>query len=140
MDYAKMSAEDLWADATAFGDNVMPGLGYDEVTLVRITYTGTRPKAEFLGKDDFQDKVDWGKRVQHGSITLTFPLDCTHLKNREQRELEVLCKQQGESTQLAEALTSAAGRRYVQSLVSQRREFAALVDLSDLEPQTEVSS
>lgn len=130
-----MDANDLWADAVAFCEHDLVRLGYSDVTLWNIKITGPDTfAAEIYCEDDFQEKVSYQHRVQHGVQTFRFPLTTAGLKNREQRELAVMLAQQGESTALRDLMISAAGRRFVETLCEERAKYAQLCDMrSDAE-------
>lgn len=132
MDYGNISIKDLVADAIAFAENVLPRLGYTEVSFNQVySYDGEEIEAMFNVYDDFQSRVSYSHQCQNGQIILTFPLSISGLKNREQRELAVMLKQQGESTQLFDLMVSAAGRKFVEDLVATRAKYAQLVDMRD---------
>lgn len=133
MDYANMSLSDLVGEAIAFADHeIIPRLGYTDVSFNQIySYDGKVIQAMFNVTDDFQEKVSYYDRCQHGQLILEFPLSLNGLKNREQRELSVMLAMQGNSTALFDLMVSAAGRAFVSALVAERAKYAQLVDMRD---------
>lgn len=76
--------------------------------------------------------------MEYGSITAKdlwadVEAFCEHSlpSHREQRELQVLAAQTADSTAIADAMVSAAGRRFAEELVESRQRFAALCDWND---------
>jgi len=134
-----IDTEKLIAEGETFKEELKRMLGYDEIGSVsfNINYNGA-VKALIYCTDDFQERLDYSKRVQHDTVTFDYPLTVKGKLNREQRELQVLLTQQGESTALHSELVSAAGRLFVQALIEERAKYALLVDkrgmYSDPEP------
>ena len=131
MDHTDMSLKDLIAEAIAFADHeIIPRLGYTDVSFNQVyAYNDATVQAVFNVTDDFQEKVGYYERVQHGSLILEFPLSLNGLFNREQREHSVMLKQQGNSTALYHLMVSAAGRKFVGDLSETRSKYAPLVDM-----------
>ena len=119
-------------EAEAFAFIVKACLHYNEVWLSELVIeTDGQLRATYNCRDDFQRDVRYDHQKQHGFVHIRAPYSTRGLLNREQRELHVLLAQQGESTALANELTSAAGRRFVQSLQEERAQYAQLVDFTN---------
>ena len=80
--------------------------------------------------DDFQEPFS-RDCVQCGFVTIPLSPDCEPqlgvLLSREQRELAVLVARMGQTAELAREMTSAAGRRYLQTLRDQMSEYLLLL-------------
>lgn len=126
-----MSIADIWDEAVVFAEHSLPRLGYDEVSLWEIIIKEDRIFAKIYCEDTFQSRVPYDHRKQHGGIEFPYPFTTRGMLNREQRELHVLAAQTANSTAIADAMTSAAGRRFAQELVESRQRFAALCDWSE---------
>lgn len=101
------------------------GFGYDEVHDVhieaRVDFEGNLTHTMWARfEDDFQKSLPYEDRVQHGMEC--FYAEDGHFviphffKSREQRELEVMVKKLGKTKELADAMTSAAGKEFARRL------------------------
>lgn len=128
-----MKIEDLIADAQAFVEHSMPTLGYDSVRIKKIEIGETETYIVLVldCEDNFQERVNYSHQKQVGYIRFSYPFTTKGKLNREQRELHVLASQTADSKAIADAMVSAAGRRFAEELVASRDRFQALVDFSD---------
>lgn len=127
-----MQIKNLKAEAYAFIEHAVPNLGYTTVNFVRIEILEEDEITLLLNcRDDFQERLSWDIIEQHGYVTFFHPFTTKGKLNREQRELHVLAKQTCNSAAMAEAMTSAAGKRFVEEILEVRNRFKALVDWSN---------